>query len=103
VTDVLLASNFGTGFSIVPVHFRWAASSQGSLFLTYGTAGAAASIFRAQTIINLQNQESAWWDPNPASVNTEIRLQVKSTLGVGEFDMWFVVVRGGAGAGALTQ
>jgi hypothetical protein len=101
-TDVILVSNFGTGISIVPIHFRWAASGQGSIFLTYGTAG-AASIFRTQTLAAFQNQDDAWWDPNPSSVNTEIRIQVPSTLGTGEFDIWFVVVRGGAGAGALTQ
>ena len=101
VTDVILASNFGTGISIVPVRFRWQASGAGSMFLTLGTAG-AASIFRTAALANNQEQNSAWWDASYAA-NTEIRLQVPSTLGAGEFDIWFVVVRGGAGAGALVQ
>ena len=99
-TAATLVAAQGTGISIVPVLFRWVATVAGSVFLTATSGG--GSIFRSQFLANSQEQGVPWWDTG-LPPNTPITLEVPSDCGVGEFDIWWVVVRGGAGAGATTQ
>lgn len=100
VAATTLVTALATGVTLIPVHFRWAASNAGSVFLTVGSGG--ASIWRGAFLANNENQDTAWWDTSITAA-TAIEIAVLSAVGQGEFDIWFTAVRGGAGAGALVQ
>jgi hypothetical protein len=99
-TAATLVAAPGTGFTICPVRFRWCGTVVASLFLTATSGG--GSFFRTSFLINGVNQETAWWDTLLPS-NQPITLECATDPGAAEFDIWFIVVRGGAGAGALVQ
>ena len=100
VVATALVTAAGTGISIAPLYFRWNGSVSASILLTAGSSG--ASIFRSRFVISNAEMQTPWWD-NVIAANTGIFIEIPTDPGVGEFDIWFIFVRTGAGAGGTVQ
>ena len=99
-TFATVVSALGTGLSIVPIYFRFNGSVAASMFLTIGSGG--ASIFRTRFVVSNAEMNTPWWDSTYAA-NTPILIEMATDPGVGEFDIWFIAMRTGAGQSGTGQ
>lgn len=94
----------GTGLVIVPTYMAWRASAAGSITLTKGSGGASA--FGASFQSNGLWDYVPWWDDgsvNTIGANTSIEITKATGCGAGEFNVWYVIVRLGAGDSGTGQ
>lgn len=96
-----LVTALGTGFAIVPIYWRLSASALGTVLLENGSGG--ASIMRTSALVNHEEQASPWWGLTEVSAATAIEITKATGIGAGEFDLWYIIVRMGAGDGGNTQ
>jgi len=93
-----------TGLVIVPVYMSWRASAAGSITLTKGSSGASA--FTAAFQANGLWETVPWWDDGAANsigAGTSIEILKATGCGAGEFNIWYVICRLGAGDGGTNQ
>ena len=94
----------GTGLSLVPVQFAWMASAAGSFTLTKGSGG--ASYFAGGFLANGEWQSIPWWDDGVVEgigANTSLEIVKANAIGAGNFHVWYMIRRIGAGEGGTTQ
>lgn len=102
-TTTLLAAP-GTGLAIVPVYMYWHASAVGSFTLQKGLSGSVMLHGNFQTA-HIPDQ-LPWWDDGASETvgaNTAIAIVKADGCGAGEFHLWYVICRLGAGGGGTTQ
>ena len=100
----LLVTAPGTGLSLVPIAFAWMASGAGSFTLTKGSGG--ASYFAGGFLANGQWQQVPWWDDGViegVGANTSLEIVKAAGVGLGNFHVWYMIRRIGAGEGGTTQ
>lgn len=91
----------GTGMVYVPVYAWVTGSAVASVTLYNGTAG--SQMFTMKTQIGGFTQIDFWEDPSAMAWNKCPVLESNTGIGVHEFHVWAIAMRGGPGAGALTQ
>lgn len=89
----------GTGLSIIPIWYHLTASAAGSAVVYAGTGGSA--LIRLKFGAN-SVQSGPWWDPG-VTANKLLVLEVEGAVGVGQFAVWYVIVRSGAGNSGTGQ
>ena len=99
-TGATMVSALGTGISCCPVYIRCSASVAVSMFLSLGSS--AGSFWRSNFIVGKGEISMPWWD-NTLTPNTSINLEVPTDPGVGEFDLWWIAWRSGAGSSGTGQ
>lgn len=100
VAATVMITAKGTGLSIVPVWYRYQSSAAGSITLFAGSGG--ASVMHARVVTAGDERSGPWWDPSGVGSNTDLEIIKELGIGKGEFDMWYVIIRVGAGAGGNT-
>lgn len=92
-----------TGLAIVPVYMAWVASAAGSFTLTKGSGGAS---YFAGGFLAGQVQSTDWWDDGVTEgvgAATSLEIVKAAGVGAGQFHVWYMIVRIGAGGGGTTQ
>lgn len=83
----------GTGIAFIPVGFHCIASAAGSAAVYAGTGG--SELIRLKLLAGTE-YSGAWWDPG-VTANKQLVLEVEGAVGVGQFAVWYIAVRKGAG------
>lgn len=99
VASTIMATAPGTGLTAVPVYYRIYASAIASAAWRVATTAGSVVISAPLKTIN-EVVEGPWWDDQTAAgagANNNIVLQVAGTPGNGQADLWYIVVRSGAG------
>lgn len=94
----------GTGLAIVPIYMAWHASAAGSFTLKKGSGG--STYFHGAFTINNELAGTPWWDDGASESigsNTALELVTAATPGAGQFHVWYVVCRLGAGDSGTGQ
>lgn len=91
----------GTGMVYVPVYAWMTGSAVASVTYYNGTAGTAVFCLKGQ--IGGATEITFWEDPSQMAWNKCPVLETNAGIGVHEFHVWAIAMRGGPGAGALTQ
>ncbi len=91
----------GTGVTFVPIYCWHTASAVASLTYYNGTGGSA--IFTIKTNAGGTWDFNHWEEPNQMTPNKCPVLESNAGVGVHEFHVYAMVVRGGAGAGGTVQ
>lgn len=99
--SVVLVTAKGTGLNIMPIWYRYQASAAGSMTLFAGTAG--ASVFHCRVVTAGDERNGPWWDPTGVGANKHIMIEKEAGVGKGEFEIWYIVVRTGAGGSGTGQ
>jgi len=89
----------GTGLAFIPVYYSFSASAAGSAAVYAGTGG--SELIRIKFAANTP-VSGAYWDSDiePAK---RLVLEVEGAVGVGQFNVWYVVHRVGAGSSGTGQ
>ena len=90
----------GTGMVYVPVHAWALGSALASVTYYNGTAGSALFCIKVQ--LNGVQEVEFWEQPDQMAWNKCPVLETNAGIGVHEFHVWAIAMRGGPGAGALT-
>lgn len=83
----------GTGVAYIPVWWQIVASAAGSAAVYAGTGGSELIRLKFGAA---DEKCGAWWDPG-VTANKRLVLEVEGAVGVGQFAVWYVAVRQGAG------
>lgn len=89
----------GTGIRYVPVYWQLSASGVGSGAIYAGTAGSELLRLKWGAAANI---DGCFWD-NEGTANKRLVLEVEGAVGIGEFNVWYVAKRAGAGDSGTTQ
>lgn len=100
VNSATLASNSvaaaGTGFVFVPV-YAWAVGSAAATLTCFnGTGG--SNLFEWKLVPGTYAEMYFWEEPSVMSTNKCLVIESNTGIGVHDFHVWYVKVRGGAGA-----
>lgn len=90
----------GTGMVYVPVHAWMTGSAEASVTYYNGTAGSALFCLKGTTGGGVSIE--FWEQPDQMAWNKAPVLESNAGIGVHEFHVWAIAMRGGPGAGALT-
>ena len=108
VASTIMATAPGTGLICIPVYYRVMASSLAAAvasvnFRVATTAGTVVIGVGAPT--SGLPTEGPWWDDQTAAgvgANNALVLQAAAGIGNGTADLWYVIVRSGAGGAGTT-
>lgn len=89
----------GTGLRLVPVYWRFTSSGIGSGVIYAGTGGSTLIMTKFGAAAA---GDGYYWDDNATS-NKGLVLEMEGAVGVGQFQVWYVVKRMGAGSDGLGQ
>lgn len=106
INSSTLASNStsvaaGTGFVFVPV-YAWAVGSAAATLTVFnGTGG--SNLIEMKLASGAYAEMNFWEEPSRMTANKFLVIESNTGIGVHDFHVWYVKVRGGAGQDALGQ